>query len=167
MTMGGKQAEQRTAADEIRGVLARCRQSFVAVGVVSTLAYAGLYLLLRDRLAPFAANAAALLLTAVGNTAANRRLTFGVRGPRDRWRHQAKGLVVLAAGLTLTSGSLTLLHAVDPAADRTAEVLVLTMANLLVTIGRFVLMRTWVFARASRPKAERPTSNTPGRSQAI
>jgi ATP-binding cassette, subfamily C, bacterial EexD len=30
-----KQAEQRAAADEIRGALARCRQSFVAVGVFS------------------------------------------------------------------------------------------------------------------------------------
>src|SRR6266699_2660590 len=53
---------------------------FVAIGIVSTLAYALLYLVLRDWLASGAANALALATTAVGNTAANRRLTFGVRG---------------------------------------------------------------------------------------
>ena len=35
MTTSGKQAEQRAPADEIRGVLARCRRSFVAVAVFS------------------------------------------------------------------------------------------------------------------------------------
>ena len=35
MTTSDKQAEQRAAADEIRGALARCKQSFVAVAVFS------------------------------------------------------------------------------------------------------------------------------------
>ena len=48
----------------------------------------------------------ALLVTAVGNTAPNRRLTFGVRGAANAGRHQAQGLVVFALGLALTSGSL-------------------------------------------------------------
>ena len=52
------------------------------------------------------ANLVALLLTAVANTAANRRLTFGVRGRGGAARHQAQGLVVFALGLALTSGSL-------------------------------------------------------------
>ena len=38
-------------------------------------------------------------VTAVANTAANRRLTFGVRGAAGRLRHQAQGLVVFAIGL--------------------------------------------------------------------
>ena len=54
---------------------------FAAVGVASTLAYLALYALLRTGVGPQTANLVALLVTAVANTAANRRLTFGVRGP--------------------------------------------------------------------------------------
>jgi hypothetical protein len=55
------------------------------------------------------ANLLALLITAVADTAANRRLTFGIRGTDRAGRHQAHGLVVFGIGLTLTSGSLALL----------------------------------------------------------
>ena len=54
--------------------------SFALIGAASTLAYAVLYLALRQAMPAQAANALSLLLTAVANTAANRRLTFGVRG---------------------------------------------------------------------------------------
>ena len=40
-----------------------------------------------------------------------------------------------------------MLHAAAPEASRTAEVAVLTVTNLAVTVLRFVLMRVWVFAR--------------------
>ena len=48
------------------------------VGVACTAAYAVLFLLLRTVAGAQPANLLALLLTAIGNTAANRRLTFGV-----------------------------------------------------------------------------------------
>ena len=48
-----------------------------------------------DRSRSLWANFIALLVTAVANTAANRRFTFGVRGPRDAVRHQVQGLVDL------------------------------------------------------------------------
>ena len=52
-----------------------------------------------------AANLVALLLTAIANTAANRRFTFGVRGRRRRGpRTSSQGLVVFGLGLALTSG---------------------------------------------------------------
>ncbi len=44
------------------------------------------------------ANALALLVTAVANTAANRRLTFGVRGAAGRLRHQRPGARRLRPG---------------------------------------------------------------------
>ena len=50
-------------------------------------------------------------LTAVANTAANRRITFGVRGRPGAVRHQAQGLAIFAVGLAVTTGSLWLLHA--------------------------------------------------------
>ena len=79
---------------------------FAAIGVVSTLAYLALFLVFREPLGAQWANLFALLLTAVANTAANRRLTFGVRGSARRVSDQAQGLVVFTLGLALTSGSL-------------------------------------------------------------
>jgi hypothetical protein len=97
------------------------------------------------------ANLLALLVTAVGNTAANRRLTFGVRGPRHALRHQLQGLLVFAIGLAVTSGALWAVHAAG-SSHHGVEVAVLTAANLAVTIMRFVAMRTWMFVR-QRPSA--------------
>ena len=73
-------------------------------GSLSTAAYAVLYLLLRGTLSPFWANGVALVATAVANTAANRRITFGVRGRRRRRAPPAQGLVILAVGLGVTTG---------------------------------------------------------------
>ena len=119
---------------------------FALVGIGSTAAYAVLYLLLRGPFSAFAANLLALLLTALANTAANRRLTFGVRGRDGAVRHQLRGLLVFAVGLAATSGSLWLLRATG-STSHGAEVVVLTVANLAVTVLRFVAMRGWVFSR--------------------
>jgi putative flippase GtrA len=127
---------------------------FAVVGIVSTLAYALLYLALRPLMAAQAANAVTLLLTAIANTAANRRLTFALRGRENVVRHQAQGLVVFGLALALTSGSIAALHLLAPTAGRTAELAVLTVSNLLATVLRFVLLRVWVFrTRRSAPPA--------------
>jgi putative flippase GtrA len=118
---------------------------FALVGVLSTLAYLAIFVLLRDAVGAQAANLTALLLTAVANTAANRRLTFGIRGGVGAARAQLQGLVVFALGLALTSGSLWGLHAATGAPSRTAEVAVLVTANAAATLLRFVLFRGWVF----------------------
>ena len=68
--------------------------------------------------APAGANAAALALTAVGNTAANRRVTFGVRGREDLVRHHVRGAVVFVLTLALTNGALAVLHGLDAAPAR-------------------------------------------------
>ncbi|MBW8751675.1 MAG: bifunctional glycosyltransferase family 2/GtrA family protein [Propionibacteriales bacterium] len=116
---------------------------FVVVGLLSTLAYAGLYLVLRQVTGAQQANLLALLVTAVANTAANRRFSFGVRGPDGRLRHQLQGLAVFGLGLGLTSLVLWLM----PAAHPTLEVVVLTAANLVVTAMRFTAMKLWIFVR--------------------
>ena len=54
------------------------------------------------------------------------------------------------AGLATTSGALYLLHQLASAPHPAVEVLVLTAANLLVTLMRFVAMRVWIF-RAPEP----------------
>ena len=117
---------------------------FAIVGVLSTLAYSGLYWLLREVSSPPVANALALLLTAIANTAANRRLTFGVRGRRLLLRDHVGGLVAFGLALAITTVSLTTLHTLWPGASRTVEVAVLTSANIVATLTRFVLLRTWI-----------------------
>jgi putative flippase GtrA len=148
-----------TALADLRGVLrlARNRRNgfagqvarFGAIGVASTIAYTLLYLALRPVLAAQAANAIALLVTAIGNTAANRRLTFAIRGAAHSVRHQIQGLVVFGLALALTSLSLVSLHAATAHPSRSLELAVLVVANLAATVLRFVLLRSWVF-RARR-----------------
>ncbi|WP_350280393.1 bifunctional glycosyltransferase family 2/GtrA family protein [Kribbella sp. HUAS MG21] len=118
---------------------------FCMVGVLSTAAYALLYLVLRQWVPAQVANVLALLITAVGNTALNRRITFGVRGVDGRWRHQLRGLVTFGIGWSLTAASLWLLHTAVAAPHQAVEITVLTIANLAATVVRFSLFQTWVF----------------------
>jgi len=127
------------------GQLAR----FLAIGVASTLAYMLLYLVLSFVMPALAANALSMLITAVANTAANRRLTFGVRGSAGVARHQAQGLIAFAAGLLITSGALTCLHRLSAHPGRATELAVLVVANLVATAVRFLLYRLWVFGGAT------------------
>ena len=137
------------ATDDLRAPVARSMlptqvRRFVAIGVVSTIAYAVLYLLFRAAMPAVAANALALLVTAVGNTAANRRLTFAVRGSEGLARDHAAGLAAFGVALAITSGSVVALQAVAPGAGRAIELTVLVLSNVLATMARFVLLRAWI-----------------------
>lgn len=127
---------------------------FAAIGVASTLAYALLFRLLREPIGAYAANLLALVITAIGNTAANRRLTFGVRGSAGAATHQLQGLIVFGLGLALTSGALAALHTWAPAASHAVELLVLIVANALSTLLRFVAYRSWIFRKHTARPAE-------------
>ncbi|MGW2819379.1 glycosyltransferase [Streptomyces sp. NPDC001415] len=129
----------------VPGGLARQVVGFCVVGALSTLFYLALYSVSRIAMGPQLANGVALLVSAVANVSANRRLTFGVRGRDRAVRHQARGLAVFAIGLALTSGSLAALDAATPDAAHSTEVAVLVAANLAATILRFLLFRAWVF----------------------
>jgi putative flippase GtrA len=122
---------------------------FAAVGVLSTLAYLLLFVLVRGSLGAQPANFLALLVTAVANTALNRRFTFGVRDRATRWRDHVAGLVAFGLGLGLTAGSLAVLHALTTPA-RWLELSVLVLANLTATLLRFVVLRTVVTLPAPR-----------------
>ncbi|MGW7435962.1 glycosyltransferase [Streptomyces sp. NPDC054849] len=141
----GDDPRDRTALPGVDGGLARQLLGFCAVGALSTLLYLLLYSAFRGGTGPQHANGAALLLSAVANTAANRRLTFGVRGRDRAVRHQAQGLVVFGIGLALTSGSLAALGAATADAAHSTELAVLITANLAATVLRFLLFRAWVF----------------------
>jgi putative flippase GtrA/glycosyltransferase involved in cell wall biosynthesis len=135
---------------------------FALVGVASTVAYLLLYLALRAVLPSQAANALALLAATVGNTAANRRWTFSVRGATRALRHQLQGLGVFALALGVTAGALGALHAAVPQPRRLPEVAVLVAANLAATVLRFLLLRGWVFR--TRPVRHHTVTPVPIRS---
>jgi putative flippase GtrA len=136
-----------TAMADLRGVARLASDSpiarFVAIGVASTGAYALLFLALRTGLAAQAANVTALAITAVANTAANRRFTFGVRGRRGMVREHALGFAIFVTTVLITGGALALIGPTS----RLAEVAVLVASSLVATATRYVALRFWVFGR--------------------
>jgi putative flippase GtrA len=146
-----------TALADLHGVARLALQStvvrFALIGVISTIAYALLFVALRPALGPPWANAVALAVTAVANTHANRHITFGVRGPRGLLAQHAGGALAFLLALCLTDGALALLTTLDPHPARWLEVAVLVVASVLATVGRYLALRSFVFARARPPAA--------------
>jgi glycosyltransferase involved in cell wall biosynthesis len=139
-----------TVVEDLRGVARLMASSqvvrFLAIGVASTLAYALLFVLLRSWMPAALANGLALALTAVANTAANRRFTFRVRGREWLLRHHALGGLVFVLTLGLTTGALAVLHALAAHPSRLLEAVVLVVASACATVTRYVGLRL-VFAR--------------------
>jgi glycosyltransferase involved in cell wall biosynthesis len=150
----------QTAIGDLRGVARLVAAShivrFAAIGVLSTLAYALIYLALRGASSAGAANAIALALTAVGNTQANRRWTFGLRGRERLVRQHAAGAIVFLLTLAVTSGALSLLHRLDAGASHAIELAVLIAAGVTATVTRYLGLRFWVFSR--RPPRAHPAA---------
>ena len=121
---------------------------FTGVGMICTAASLALYALLRPWLGAQLANAVALVLTSLLNTALNRRLTFRIAGHQRRARDHLNGLVVIAVALVITGGSLGVLHWIHPQATVGDELLATTLSGFLATAVRFTLLRHWIFRRA-------------------
>jgi putative flippase GtrA len=117
---------------------------FGSVGALSTAAFAALFLLLAGSLGPVMGDVVALSVCAAGNLVANRRITFARSGPAGRGRHYSAGLAVAALPLLLTAGALVVLGWLG-VTSLAAELVVVTAVNAVVTTGRFLLMRRWVF----------------------
>ena len=149
----------KTAIDDLRGILrlrfgaltlALSRQvlTFASIGIASTIAYAIVYALLRAFASPAVANVIALVVTSLANTAANRRLTFGVRARTGFWQDQLAGMGALGVAIAITSAAIGVLHVTAPHAGVAAEIALLTGANAAATITRFYLLRVWFERRA-------------------
>jgi len=120
---------------------------FATIGVVSTVAYLILFLLLRDPLGSQGANALTLLITAIANTALNRRFTFGIIGPQRKTRQQLQGLIVFGLALGLTSGTLAAAHAITTTPPAAIELALIIVASAAAALIRFLLLRRWVFRK--------------------
>ena len=128
---------------------------FLAIGVLSTMAYMVIYSLIRAQMPAEAANGIALVITAIGNTAANRRYTFGVRGTERLIRDQAGGLAAFGLALAMTTLAIGLLGALAPDAGRLAELTVLIAASGAATLTRFLLLRRWI----ASPRTPEPSTH--------
>jgi putative flippase GtrA len=143
-----------TAVADLRGVarllLGGPVGRFALIGVASTLAYAILFLLLRFGMSAGLANVVALAVTAVANTAANRRFTFGVHGSGDIVRHHVQGVLVFLLTVVITSGALLVLGGLDPSPPRALQLIVLIAASVVATVIRYLGLRHWVFRPADQ-----------------
>jgi putative flippase GtrA len=119
---------------------------FTAIGIVMTVAYLLLYAGLQGALGMQGANVVAWLTTAVADTSANRRLTFGVSGRPGAARAQLESLLVFGSGMAITSGALLAVAAVDADPSQPLQLGTLVAANIAAGLLRFTLLRVWVFA---------------------
>jgi len=117
---------------------------FAGVGVLSTALFAAIFVFLAGTVGVILADIAALSVCAAANLAANRRVTFGQRGSAGRTRHYGRGFAVALLPVVATVAALVLLGATGTTSV-TADLLALMGVNAAATMGRFLLLRHWVF----------------------
>ena len=104
---------------------------------------------MRGAVGPAWANIAALAITAVANTAANRRFTFGVRGRRHLSAITSRGARLPAHGRPVHRRARGPARP-GPQPGRGVELTVLVAASLVATVTRYIGLKTWVFACSQR-----------------
>ena len=122
---------------------------FGGVGVVSTLGYLFLFVAWRPLLGAFAANAVAMALATLFNTAVHRELSHNADGlaRRGRMAIVAGGLYVVSLAFTTTA----LLIAQRVAAGSLFwELVAISVANALAAVFRFSVLRAWIFRPSAR-----------------
>ena len=117
---------------------------FAGVGLVSTLAYVVLFVLLEPRMDTYAANAIALIGCTLGNTAAHRGMAGTARHGLDRRHRIVVGAALLTVSMVFTTLALmaTRVLGIDALVP---ELLAVTVANAAAATFRFAILRTWVF----------------------
>jgi putative flippase GtrA len=138
----------RRNAGLLRYPLVRQLIRFTGVGIACTITSLALYAFLRPWIGAQPANAAALVLTSLMNTALNRRLTFKITESKRMKRDHLNGLIVILVALVLTGGSLGVLHWLNPDANVADELWTTTLSGFAATAVRFTLLRHWIFRRA-------------------
>ena len=129
---------------------------YVVVGGLGTAVNAVAFLLLRTGLEAVPANLVALLVSTAVSTEANRRFTFcGEAVHRWRARVQIGGTVLFYA--FYSSAVLLLLELVVDAPTPVEQTVAIAAASVLAGIGRFLVLRYWVFGTDGAP-AQRETA---------
>ena len=158
-----------TATDDLRGVwrmlvrrpkgLQRMRSNqvtadqllrFAGVGVVSTLGYLFLFVAWRPLLGALGANAVAMAIATLFNTAVHRELSRSSDGQSRRGRLLAVAGGLYLVSLGLTSLGLVIAQWVAPGM-LLAQLLALTVANAMAAVFRFAVLRAWIYRPGSTP----------------
>ena len=123
---------------------------FAGVGVLSTLGYLFLFVAWRPMLGAFGANAVAMAIATLFNTAVHRELSHGGDGPTGRGRMILVVLSLYAISLALTTGAILIAVAVT-SGSVVVELIAITVANAIAAIFRFSVLRAWVFRPRTSP----------------
>jgi putative flippase GtrA len=117
---------------------------FAGVGAVSTVAYAALFAVLEPGLGSYPANAVAIALCSLGNTAAHRGMAGTARHGLDRPHRMVTAATLVGVSLAFTSGALAVTRAVG-LTSLLPELVAVSVANVGAAVIRFAILRTWVF----------------------
>ena len=152
-----------TAAGDLRGVwrmlvrrpkgLRRVRSNevaadqllrFAGVGVISTVGYLFLFVAWRPLLGAVSANAVAMAIATLFNTAVHRELSRTTDGQDRRGRLYAVAAGLYVVSLGFTTLGLLVAQLVAPGA-LFPELVAITVANLAAAVFRFAVLRAWIF----------------------
>ena len=122
---------------------------FAGVGVISTLGYLFLFVAWRPLLGPFAANAVAMAIATLFNTAVHRELSRHADGAPRRTHRFLMASGLYAISMVCTTAALAVAQWLAPGA-LAAQLVALTAANLVAAVFRFALLRAWIFPSARR-----------------
>jgi putative flippase GtrA len=117
---------------------------FAGVGAISTLGYLFLFIAWRPIAGSFGANALALAICTLFNTAVHRELSRNMHRPARSGRFAAVAAGLFAISLALTTLVLVAAHALSATSLPVALVAV-TLANAAASVLRFAILRSWVF----------------------
>jgi putative flippase GtrA len=167
----------RTIVDDCRGVLRLARHRtrrpgrprpgpatsaellrFAGVGVFSTLISLAVFAALWPLLGGFAANALAVVGCGVGNLAVHRRLAGAADAGRRRLIAVATGLI--GASVLLTTAAVAIAGVLF-ASSLPAALIAVTLANAVGALGRFSLLRAFVFRPNSWSTTEPVVASPP------
>jgi glycosyltransferase involved in cell wall biosynthesis len=120
---------------------------FAGVGAISTVAYVALFAALAPSLGSYLANAVAIGVCSLGNTAAHRGMAGAARHGLDRWHRSATAAALLGVSLAFTTAVLVATQAAG-LTSLAPQVCAVALANLAAAVVRFGILRTWVFRPA-------------------
>jgi Glycosyl transferase family 2 len=121
---------------------------FAGVGAISTLGYLFLFIAWRPIAGNYGANALALAICTLFNTAVHRELARSLHGPAHRGRFVGVSAGLFAVSVALTSVALVAAHAIS-AGSLSLDIVAVTVANALAAVLRFAILRAWVFRPAA------------------
>jgi glycosyltransferase involved in cell wall biosynthesis len=144
---------RRTSArprDAIDQVAADQLLRFAGVGAISTVGYLFLFIAWRPMAGDFGANALALAICTLFNTAVHKELAHSMQGRAHGGRFALVTGILFAISLALTSLALVAAHAWS-ASSLPLALLAVTAANVAASVLRFAVLRAWVFRPGSHP----------------